>query len=154
MFRGRDRAYRRPRAQLGAAPDALRQEASFGEVVQLLGYDLVSAKDSLTLTLWWRAAKMPAQDYKRFVHLYEVESGAVLAQDDAMPRDWTYPTSRWIAGEVVSETITLAAEGLPPGVYRLGVGWYAPETGVRLPARDEDGQAVPDDRVTLSEPPF
>ena len=130
------------------------QEAFFGEVMRLLGYDLSSAKDELTLTLWWQAAKTPAQDYKRFVHLYNVESGAVPAQDDAMPRDWTYPTSRWVAGEVVSETITLATEGLPPGAYRLGVGWYVPETGARLPARDEVGQPVPDDRVTLSEAPF
>ena len=135
-------------------PLPFAQKATFGETLRLLGYDLVSAKDNLTLTLWWRAAKAPTQDYKRFVHLYNVESGAVPAQDDAMPREWSYPTSHWVAGEVVSETITLATEGLPPGEYRLGVGWYAPETGARLPTRGEDGETVPGDRVTLSEPPF
>ena len=134
-------------------PLPFAQEASFDEVVQLLGYDLVSAKDTLTLTLWWQAAKTPTRDYKRFVHLYSAESGAVPAQDDAMPRAWTYPTSSWIAGEVVSETVTLATEGLPPGDYRLGVGWYEPETGARLPAFGADGERAPDDRIELTTAP-
>ncbi len=134
-------------------PLPFAQEASFGDVLRLLGYNLESAKDELTLTLWWQAAKTPTQDYKRFVHLYDVESGAVPVQDDAMPRNWTYPTSRWIAGEVVSETVTLATEGLPPGEYRLGVGWYAPETGTRLPALAPNGERITEDRVELTTAP-
>ncbi|MGC9398220.1 MAG: 6-pyruvoyl-tetrahydropterin synthase-related protein [Anaerolineae bacterium] len=135
-------------------PLPFAQEAFFGEVLRLLGYDLVSQKNEIRLTLWWQAVQTPARDYKRFVHLYDVDSGVVLAQDDAMPRDWTYPTGAWVAGEVVSETVTLTTEGIPPGEYRLGVGWYEAETGTRLPAFDSQGERIPEDRVMLAWGPY
>ena len=52
-----------------------------------------------------------------------------------MPQGGGYPTIWWLPGEIVADTYTLE---LPPGapgdiVYRLIVGWYDPETGVRLP---------------------
>lgn len=115
---------------------------------------LCPKKNEIRLTLWWQAVQTPARDYKRFVHLYDVDSGVVLAQDDAMPRDWTYPTGAWVAGEVVSETVTLTTEGIPPGEYRLGVGWYEAETGTRLPAFDSQGERIPEDRVMLAWGPY
>ncbi|MCD4738481.1 MAG: hypothetical protein K8R89_04405, partial [Anaerolineae bacterium] len=129
-----------------SAPPPFPQEAQFGEVLQLLGYDYEISPEELRLTVWWQAKRAPAQDYKRFVHLYEVGLGAVVAQDDAMPRNWSYPTSWWAAGEVVSETVTLDLHGLAAGEYHLGVGWYDMQTGQRLPASEGDG-----DRVTLRE---
>ncbi|MEA3308733.1 MAG: hypothetical protein U9Q70_04370 [Chloroflexota bacterium] len=127
-------------------PPPFPQEAQFGEVLQLLGYDYEFSLEKLRLILWWQAKRAPAQDYKRFVHLYAVGSGAVVAQDDAMPRAWSYPTSWWAAGEVVSETVTLDLHGLAAGEYHLGVGWYDAQTGQRLPASEGD-----DGRVMLRE---
>jgi hypothetical protein len=129
------------------------QEATFDNLIRLRGYeyDLSREEDALTLTLWWQARMKPHEDYKRFVHLYNATTGAVPAQDDSMPRDWTYPTSWWVAAEVVSETVTLDLDALPPGEYRVGVGWYLPETGDRLPATDASGRPVPDDRVALED---
>jgi len=72
-----------------------------------------------------------------------------------MPRAWTYPTTWWVEGEVVSETVTLDisdradAGAVPPGAYRLGVGWYDPATLDRLPATGAAGQPHPHNRVTL-----
>ena len=68
-----------------------------------------------------------------------------------MPSDWTYPTSRWAAGEVVSETVTLDVRSVPPGTYRLAVGWYDPDTDVRLAAADSTGEHTLDDRFTLTD---
>jgi hypothetical protein len=145
-----------PRPRAFSAPDVEYDEhATFGDALELLGYDLVlperrgAARDRLELTLWWRAAATPAQDFKRFVHLYDPASEQVAAQDDAMPRDWTYPTTLWVAGEVVSETIAFDLTGVAPGAYRIGLGWYDPETLDRLPAT-ADQAVVQADRVTLA----
>lgn len=141
----------RPRA-FEAPPLAHDQAADFGTVLRLLGYDMGHDRRArrLTLTLWWQAADAPARDYKRFVHLYDPATEAVPVQSDAMPRDWRYPTASWAAGEVVSETVTLDLAGVPAGDYRLGVGWYDPETLDRLPAAGPDGTPIPMDRVTLT----
>lgn len=125
------------------------QQADFGTELRLLGYEIIQTREVLTLTLWWQAQQSPTRDYKRFVHLLG-PTGEIVAQDDAMPRAWTYPTSWWAAGEVVSETVTLPA---PSGVYRLGVGWYDGETGLTLPALAVTGQSWPDNRVMLGEKP-
>jgi len=39
-----------------------------------------------------------AQDYKFFVHLCDAETGALIAQADTMPDDWSFPTSEWRTG--------------------------------------------------------
>ena len=70
--------------------------------------------------------------YKFFVHLYDVESGALVAQADVVPRGWTYPNTWWEAEEVVSDKVVLSLEGVPAGTYSLAVGVYDPETGERL----------------------
>ena len=134
-----------------APPLAHPQAADFGDVLRLLGYDLLEEQATLSVSLWWQAGEAPGQDYKRFVHLYDAATGAMAVQDDAMPRDWTYPTSLWAAGEVVSETITLDVRAVPPGTYRLAVGWYDPDTGVRLAAADSTGERSLNDRFTLTD---
>jgi hypothetical protein len=142
----------RPRAFAlpGDLPHPL--EADFEGVLRLRGYEIRREGDALTLTLWWQAgATSPQRDLKRFVHLYDPATGAIAAQSDAMPRDWSYPTSWWVAEEVVSETVTLEVGDQPGGEYRLGVGWYAPEDGTPLAATDGEGRPVPDDRVVLTD---
>ena len=124
-------------------------EAGFGGEIRLLGYDMQREGDVVTLMLWWQAATAPTRDYKRFVHLYDPATEGIVAQDDAMPRAWAYPTTWWVQGEVVSETVTLDVNAVPPGAYRLGAGWYDPGTFDRLPATDAAGQPHPLNRVTL-----
>ncbi len=119
-------------------------------------YEIGAGASALSLTLWWQAAVDPGGDYKRFVHLFNPETEQVLAQDDAMPRSWTYPTSWWVAGEVVSETVTLDLNAVPPGTYRLAVGWYDPEAvgegfeSARLPTLDANGNPLAMNRAVLS----
>jgi hypothetical protein len=88
--------------------------------------------------------------YKVFVHLIDPTTGAIVAQDDAVPRRWTYPTPWWERSEVVEDTVPLSLDGVSPGPYRLILGVYDPETGQRLPAYSADGERYPDDALPLT----
>lgn len=139
------------------------QRATFGETVALLGFDLgdtareaiaarsatVRRDSGLSLTLWWQAIQTPELDLKRFVHLYKPDGEAIMTQDDAMPRGWTYPTTLWVTGEIVSETVTLDLQDVEPGTYRLGLGWYDPASSTRLAVTGTDTSSVQADRLTL-----
>ena len=65
---------------------------------------------------------------------FDPDTEDIVTQSDAMPQGGAYPTSWWIKGEVVSETVTLPLEGVPGGEYRLAVGLYD-RTVTRLPKR-------------------
>ena len=125
--------------------------ARFGEVLVLHGYDETRDTDTLRLTLAWGALAAPERDYKYFVHLFNQADGFVAAQVDAIPRAFTYPTVLWLAGEVVTDTVTFDLSGLPAGDYGLAVGWYDPALPdlTRLPAVDAAGTPLPDNRVVL-----
>ena len=123
-------------------------EVGFDGVIWLAGYEMQQSDDALHLTLWWQALETPPADYTVFVHLFDPATQTLVAQSDAQPRGRAYPTSWWIAGEVVSETVTLSLDGVPAGTYRLAVGLYD-RTVTRLPATGPDGERLPDERVIL-----
>jgi hypothetical protein len=120
----------------------------FGDTLTLLGYDLRQEDDALAITLHWQALRRTDVSYKLFVHLYDTQSGVLAAQVDVIPRDWTYPTTLWEAGEVVSDALHLPLGEVPAGTYRLVVGAYGADTGERLPVR---GAEPPSDVLVLQE---
>lgn len=124
--------------------------ALWGDVILLRGYDLQLSAESLRLTLYWQARRRMDISYKVFVHLIDLTTGDIVAQDDAIPRHWTYPTTCWERDEVVEDAISLPLDEVPPGQYRLVVGLYDPATGERLPAYSDDGGRYPDDAVPLT----
>lgn len=125
--------------------------ATFDAQLKLWGYDVDRAGARLTLNLVWGALTAPRGSYKYFVHVFSSADGAPVTQADAVPRAFTYPTSDWAAGEVVTDTVTLDLSGAPAGRYQVAVGWYDPAAPdlARLPARDAAGQPLADDRVVL-----
>ena len=143
-IKGRERSYIIPtmQAKLGV---------SFGGQMRLLGYDLKRGERALRLGLHWQALRQMEGDYKVFVHLLDPATEAIVAQDDAMPRQNQYPTSWWAEGEVVSDEIIISLEDLPQGSYRLALGVYDPQTADRLAAVGPDGAPVANDRVMLDE---
>jgi hypothetical protein len=124
-------------------------ESIFGDVIRLRGYDLRQSHDALSLTLYWRALREMNTSYKVFVHLTNPSSGDIVAQVDTVPRDWTYPTDRWLQGEMVRDTVQLPLEGVSSGRYVLTVGCYDPMTGRRLPAFKPGGERYPADAVSM-----
>lgn len=113
--------------------------AAYGRDLRLLGYDLDVRGDAVHIVLHWQSRQRMEVDYKFFMHLYDVESGALVSQVDTMPLDWAYPTSWWEAEEIVSDEITVSLEDVPPGVYEPGIGAYDAHTGER---RAISGQPV------------
>lgn len=124
-------------------------DVSFGGQIRLWGYSVSQQEGALDLAVAWGALVDPAFDYKYFVHLFDPTNERIIAQADAMPRAYTYPTSQWSAGEVVEETISLEVDSAPPGQYRIALGWYDPATGNRLIAVTASGEVLPGQRVIL-----
>jgi hypothetical protein len=120
--------------------------ATFGGFLKLWGYDYAGAGQ---LSLIWSALEPPPHDYKFFVHLIGAGDNDIAAQVDAMPHNNTYPTSHWLKGEVVTDTVKLNLTNVPAGDYRLAVGWYDDQG--RLPALDANNKSLADDQVVLPE---
>jgi hypothetical protein len=109
-------------------------DATFGNEVKLLGYDLSLKSDNTRgLTLVWQAIQVPSTDYTVFVHVLDQDGTCCIWQQDAIPQQSQYPTSRWLSGEVVEDSYELILPpDLAPGEYPVEVGLYIAETGQRL----------------------
>ena len=142
-FRANDRWYGRVRvATYGIGPllesPTVDSDAVFGELVRLLGYDLVSEHygpgDIIPVTLFWEPAAQIDERYKVFVHLLDV-NGGLTAQTDAEPQANLLPTTAWTPGSlVIDQHGVLLPQEISAGEYTLVVGLYSLASGDRLPA--------------------
>jgi hypothetical protein len=99
-------------------------DRTFADGVRLAGY----AVDADGVTLFWQPTATPGREYKVFNHVLD-PTGTIVGQRDAVPGDWTRPTTGWLAGEYVVDRHPLA---IPPGAVTLRVGLYDPITGERI----------------------
>jgi hypothetical protein len=113
-----------------------------GEALLLYGYE-VELNDDLRVDLVWSARGSVAEDYTVFVHLVDAD-GRMVDQRDAMPRDNTYPTSLWVAGEYVPDTYRFEIPA--PGEYWLRAGLYRQADGARLAVTTLTGDSLGDYR--------
>lgn len=120
-------------------PTAETTTAVFGGEIALRGYTWQTTADEAVLTLVWQALAPPAQDYTVFVHLLTPEGVCCLWQQDVMPRQNSYPTTRWLAGEVVEDRYVIPTADLPMGRLPLEIGLYLAQTGQRLGVTTDDG---------------
>ena len=128
------------------------ETAVFGEQIALRGVQVVSEDEQVTITVAWEAVASIDADYTRFVHLVDPEQpGPPLAQVDSFVQQNTYPTSQWVPGEIVVETVKLDLSEVPAGAYRLAVGFYRREGEAfpRLTAVDAQGAPLPENRLLL-----
>ncbi|MCB0213640.1 MAG: glycosyltransferase family 39 protein, partial [Anaerolineae bacterium] len=129
------------------------QELVFEDGIVLSGYtlDTQQAKpgDTLTLTLYWQARRIPSANYKIFVHLTG-DGDQRAAQHDSEPQNGAASTSTWQPGQIIidSHPLAIAPDALP-GVYHIVVGLYHGDTGQRLRLVENDGASVQADSVTL-----
>jgi len=71
--------------------------------------------------------------------------GVLRAQRDQPPGNGAFPTTGWLAGEVLTDTYRIASPvDLQPGRYALMLSMYDPVTGARLPVTAVDGNPVGD----------
>ena len=143
-----------------AASPQHKLEATFGDAVRLLGYDL-SPEEAMTrgsttgvvptwtVTLHWQALAPLNRDYSVFVHLVDA-AGQIRSQADGPPLEGRYPTLSWKPGDVLVDRHTLAlGPEVTPGDYRLLVGLYTLEDGLRLSVTA--GPTAGEDRVLVTQ---
>mgnify|MGYP001070881100 CR=1 FL=1 len=128
-----------------------RMAIPFGRELQFLGYAVERHGAEITVTWHWQALRDVETSYKLFLHLYDSNSGALVSQRDVIPGNWSYPTTRWAAGEIVSDKVSLLIEEVPSGTYQLAVGAYDAQTGRRLPVSTSEASAVADNVAILQE---
>jgi hypothetical protein len=137
-----------PARNFGVPPLAHPLRVTFGDQIRLLGCDVVRDDRALTLQVAWQAVRDLDQNYRVFVHVFDPATETIVAQSDAMPRHDAYPTSRWIGGEVVTDTIGLSLADASPGSYRIAFGLF--DAAGRLPTSGS-GADVANRRVVLDE---
>jgi hypothetical protein len=140
-----------PRFEL--PPGLLPAGARFGDVAALRGYTLSRTAETLAVTLYWEALGASRDNVVRFVQLLDGGGQIVRRPDgsavqvDGLPLANTYPTSQWVAGEIVADVLQLSLVGVSPGSYELAVGFYPPaDASSRLPVTLAGGE-MPADRV-------
>jgi len=126
-----------------APPSAIPVSVPMGEMVSLEGYEMRSAPagQGMVVTLYWRALQSDLSDY--FVYVRAVDgAGQIHARADSPPVMGFWPTSRWQAGQLVTDAqVLLRPAESNPGTYRLEVGMYDPQTWTVLePASGERGE--------------
>ncbi len=122
----------------------------FGDLAVLAGFSVeqrtLAPGEPLDLTLVWRVLETPGTSYRVFTHLLN-DAGRVIAQHDGYPVNGERPTTGWVAGEYIADPYRLTFD--PDyadyrGPARLEVGFYDPETGVRvLTANGADHVVLP-----------
>ena len=114
-------------------------EARFGTAIRLVGADLpattATAGASLPFRFYWQADNTPPSDYSLFIHFTPLDADQPLAQVDGAPASPARPTYAWnepsetLIGTPL--TLTLPTD-LSAGRYRVRIGLYDYQTGVRL----------------------
>lgn len=127
-------------------------QADLGHQVRLLGYDLSStdleAGGTLHLILYWQALTRMHRSYTVFTHLLDAQN-EIWGQKDAVPVNGTYPTTDWLAGEVIVDSYDIPIHpDAPSGRYLIEIGLYDAETGRRLGV---SGGPAEGDRILLGE---
>jgi arabinofuranosyltransferase len=141
--------YRAHWPYLSQVAPAFNHEATFGQAIRLVGYDLgvpPGTPEPLALTLYWQSLAPVTAGYDVFIHVLDDE-GQIVTQSDSEPVSILAPTHRWEPGDFVRDRHLLF---LPPevtGTYRIQVGLFDRSTGARLAA---EADQVLDDAVYLT----
>jgi len=108
----------------------------------------LSDPHTLAVNLLWQASgAMP--DGTVFVHVVDPQ-GVMLAQKDTPPLQGAYPTSAWLADDVVSDSYNVMLPTLPAGLYTVQVGVYDAAIA-RWPLSYSDAHIAQNDILTLTQ---
>ena len=140
------------RPHVYTAQPATPTAVTFANGIQMLGYDLkangillrqpaVTARRTLDVTLYWKAAGPTAQPLKVTLQLLS-SANHLLAQADTEPGNGAAPTTGWLPGEIVTSEHHLVLAGLPPGVDHLIVALYDPQTNQRIQTGGADAATL------------
>ena len=130
-------------------------QVNFADQINLLGYEMTSAETDtgvvLRVTLYWQAIKPTVVPLTVFLHIVD-STGQLLSGKDTQPMEGLYPTDEWRPGQELRDVhlIELPAALAPVDTYTVEIGLYDLMTMQRLPARDANGEKLPDDALRIS----
>ncbi len=143
-----------PRHEIQAAASPQPANARFydadGSVIQLLGFEMPATKvqrgRKLAVTLYWQADfAHPPPPYRAYLRLVDDQGDVISQSPESHPVADLYPINAWQTGEVVADRREMTVDaGVPPGLYRLQIGWRMPFGGDALHT------ATGEDAVSLS----
>lgn len=148
-------------------PPANPLEASFGRLVKLVGFDLLSGRrsaaaaparpfvvragDRVAFTLYWQATQRLPENYHGFIHLVDGQGAPLVKQDQIAGSSFRVPMS-WDTTTVQPDRYVLAIpDDAPSGLYWPTVGLYQFDTVRLLKVESPAGQPLGD---TLRLPPI
>jgi 4-amino-4-deoxy-L-arabinose transferase-like glycosyltransferase len=99
-------------------------DATFGDEIQLLGYDESCVAESCTFLTYWQVLEAAGGPRRIFLHAVD-ETGEIASQDDGLGA----PAAYWQAGDVILQVLEAPDSGRELE-WRLGV--YNPMTEERL----------------------
>jgi mannosyltransferase len=125
----RDHVYDRPPMQQSL-------DLQYEQGIILLGYDVethgVSEDLPAKIRLYWQAQGPVNASYKVSVQALLADK-SIASQSDTIPVAWSYPTTAWLPGEIVTDEHLLRIDpGVEPGNYSLIVVLYEEQSGERL----------------------
>lgn len=106
--------------------------------------------ESITVSVQWQTTAIPNANYTTLIHL-GTAGQPPLATGDNQPVAGQFPTTAWVAGEVINDqyTLTIPAD-LPNGRYPLWIGLYDADSLIRLPLM-VDGRRQTNDVLQIGE---
>lgn len=112
--------------------------ANFDDMVTLVGYEIgeITSGGALPVKLYWQVQGTPPGELMPFLHL-----------EDAWRYRWSqvesfaYPAEEWLPGDIVVQQVEMPLQaGMPPGFFRLRVGFFDPASGQQLSLLDQGGR--------------
>jgi hypothetical protein len=128
----------------------------FGDVAELLGYDLAppphSSDRPITVTLYWQALEGASTgDITVFTHVL-IPDAHLVAQHDGPPVGGTRPTAGWLPGEVIVDEHPMTFRESYAGPACIEVGLYDPATLERVPTADGADSVVLPSALSIEGP--
>jgi hypothetical protein len=122
-----------------------------GPSIWLAGYTVVHPEiapgDPLQVTLYWHNTAPLDHDYTIFVHIRD-SANEMVAGHDTMPRQNSYPTTAWQAGQTIDDPHVVPLD-LGAGEYQIALGMYNLANGQRLPVYGLDEKPLADATIHL-----
>ena len=102
------------------------------EIIRLIGFETSEVEvlrgETAAVTLYWQAAfSEPPLPYQAYLVLFDEAGNPITISPLAHPVADLYPLNAWLPHEVVADRRYLQIDaGIPPGAYRIAVGWKLP----------------------------
>ncbi|MEM8857990.1 MAG: hypothetical protein AAGD96_06700 [Chloroflexota bacterium] len=131
--------YQIPANAMAQPQPQVEVDGIWDDKVQLIGYDLEHTEqggsDTLTVSVYYLTLDQIRFEWTAYVHVRTDEGEIMMAgQKDRQPCEGSYPTTRWIDGQIIRDEFVfpLSADA-PAGSYSIFTGFYTWPSLERVP---------------------